>query len=411
MGRSHSAEAIPEPLNPLGIDGIEFIEYATSQPQAFGALLQQMGFAAVARHRSREVVLSGQGTMNLIVNAHGGDDPESKPSSDRPARPRRGRGLAPLLDLGAWEMTRASAMELNIPGIHGVGDSLVYFVDRYRDFSIYDVDFVPLASDGAEAARPGRAALVRGGAGDRRRTHARLGWISTEEPLRVLGAAAGEPTSGCYRTVRCSRAPAISSTSSSSSRRPGSDESHRDEGLVRVGLGTPRRPRRRCARSPERGDRVRRSWRRAAERSGRARAGVSRQRHVRARRRSPDEHRRLRDGHDHAGRPPRSQAACHSRDRLDPGDAKRGRHRRATREARTPQGRRSRQRAAGDGFQVLRDLEGLSGTCTPTRSTSQGHAGDVRALGSSVLLACSSTSAHATGDKASLIRVLGSWRC
>src|SRR5258707_13732051 len=50
------------------------------------------------------------------------------------------------LDLGAWEMpTRASAMELNIPGSHGVGRSLIYFVDRYRDFSIYDVDFVPLA--------------------------------------------------------------------------------------------------------------------------------------------------------------------------------------------------------------------------------------------------------------------------
>src|SRR5512141_3153308 len=64
-------ERIPEPSNPLGVDGIEFIEYATSQPQAFGALLQKMGFAAVARHRSREVVLYRQGSMNLIVNAHG----------------------------------------------------------------------------------------------------------------------------------------------------------------------------------------------------------------------------------------------------------------------------------------------------------------------------------------------------
>src|SRR5258707_4701313 len=60
------------------------------------------------------------------------------------------------LDLGAWEMpTRASAMELNIPGIHGVGDSLIYFVDRYRDFSIYDVDFVPLA--GVDPPAPPRS--------------------------------------------------------------------------------------------------------------------------------------------------------------------------------------------------------------------------------------------------------------
>jgi 4-hydroxyphenylpyruvate dioxygenase len=61
-------ERIPEPVNPLGMDGIEFVEYATSQPQAFGALLQNMGFAALARHRSREVMLYRQGTMNLIVS-------------------------------------------------------------------------------------------------------------------------------------------------------------------------------------------------------------------------------------------------------------------------------------------------------------------------------------------------------
>ncbi|MGS0742678.1 hypothetical protein ACVBEF_12695, partial [Glaciimonas sp. GG7] len=47
----------PEPKNPLGIDGIEFVEYATAQPLALGALLEKMGFVATARHRSREVNL------------------------------------------------------------------------------------------------------------------------------------------------------------------------------------------------------------------------------------------------------------------------------------------------------------------------------------------------------------------
>ena len=147
------SEPIPVQSNPLGMDGIEFIEYATSEPQAFGALLQKMGFAAVARHRSREVMLYRQGAMNLIVNAH----PDALPGMSAPgATPAiaaiglRVRDAANAyrhaLDLGAWEMpTRAEAMELNIPGIHGVGDSLVYFVDRYKEFSIYDVDFVPLA--------------------------------------------------------------------------------------------------------------------------------------------------------------------------------------------------------------------------------------------------------------------------
>src|SRR2546425_9957509 len=146
-------EPIPELSNPLGLDGIEFIEYATSQPQAFGTLLEQMGFSAVAQHRSREVVLYRQGSMNLVVNAH----PDALPGLSAPGSTPALAAIAlrvhdaayayrHALDLGAWEMpTRASAMELNIPGIHGVGDSLIYFVDRHRDFSIYDVDFVPLA--------------------------------------------------------------------------------------------------------------------------------------------------------------------------------------------------------------------------------------------------------------------------
>ena len=37
-------------------------------------------------------------------------------------------------------------MELNIPAIKGIGDSLIYLVDRYGDGAarIYDVDFEPL---------------------------------------------------------------------------------------------------------------------------------------------------------------------------------------------------------------------------------------------------------------------------
>ena len=49
------------------------------------------------------------------------------------------------IEMGAWAIqTRAGAMELNIPRVHGAGDSIVYFVDRFQDFSIYDVDFKPI---------------------------------------------------------------------------------------------------------------------------------------------------------------------------------------------------------------------------------------------------------------------------
>lgn len=145
-------ESILEASNPLGLDGIEFIEYATSKPQALGQVLEMMGFRPIARHRSREVMLYRQGGMNVIVNAHIPAMPNGAAPTDKPvlaAVALRVRDAAAAyqhaLERGAWAVpSRVEVMELNIPAIHGVGKSRIYFVDRYDKFSIYDVDFVPI---------------------------------------------------------------------------------------------------------------------------------------------------------------------------------------------------------------------------------------------------------------------------
>jgi len=141
-------EQLPIPSNPLGIKGVEFIEYTTREPLALGGLLRNIGFLEVARHRSREVMLFRQGDMNVIVNGHPDAVRESTagaPAIGAVAFRVRDAAFAHrrALELGAWDMpTRAAAMELHIPGIHGVGNSLIYFVDRSEELSIYDVDFV-----------------------------------------------------------------------------------------------------------------------------------------------------------------------------------------------------------------------------------------------------------------------------
>lgn len=138
--------------NPLGLDGVEFVEYATLQPQALGQVLEMMGFRPVARHRSREVLLYRQGALNIVVNAHPIDALGAAHGDTRPAigavglRVRDARAAREyVLSRGGWEVpTHPEAMELNIPAIHGVGGSRLYLIDRYHDFSIYDVDFVPI---------------------------------------------------------------------------------------------------------------------------------------------------------------------------------------------------------------------------------------------------------------------------
>ncbi|MDD2844932.1 MAG: 4-hydroxyphenylpyruvate dioxygenase [Rhodoferax sp.] len=154
-------EHIVEGDNPLGLEGIEFIEFATAKPQALGQVLETMGFKPVARHRSREVLLYRQGGINIIVNAHA----KGSPLGDKPlisAIALRVRDAAAAyrraLDRGAWGVpTHVEVMELNIPAIHGVGTSRIYFVDRHKQFSIYDVDFTPIP--GVDQHPPATAGL------------------------------------------------------------------------------------------------------------------------------------------------------------------------------------------------------------------------------------------------------------
>ena len=145
-------EAVPEAPNRLGIDGIEFIEYTTSHPQALGQVLENMGFKPVARHRSREVTLYRQGGMNLVVNANPEDARISGAADGEPVISAVAfrvqdalKAHTRCIELGAWTVpSHAQAMELHIPAIHGPGSTRFYFVDRWKEFSIYDIDFKPI---------------------------------------------------------------------------------------------------------------------------------------------------------------------------------------------------------------------------------------------------------------------------
>jgi 4-hydroxyphenylpyruvate dioxygenase len=149
--------------NPMGTDGFEFVEYAAPDPKAMGALFERLGFKAIARHRHKDVVLYRQGEINFIVNA------EAHSFAQRFAR-LHGPSICAIafrvadakvayeraVDLGAWGYAgHAGPGELNIPAIKGIGDSLIYFIDRWRgkhgkttgdigNIGFYDVDFEPL---------------------------------------------------------------------------------------------------------------------------------------------------------------------------------------------------------------------------------------------------------------------------
>src|SRR5437763_10637848 len=146
--------------NPLGTDGFEFVEYAAPDPAALGRLFEQMGFSPVAKHRSKNVLLYRQGDVNFIVNAEPHSFAQSFARVNGPsicAIAFRVRDAAyayrKCVENGAWGVeAHPGPMELNIPAIKGIGDSLIYLVDRYPgapanaggNVSVYAVDFLPI---------------------------------------------------------------------------------------------------------------------------------------------------------------------------------------------------------------------------------------------------------------------------
>ncbi|MFQ5958915.1 MAG: 4-hydroxyphenylpyruvate dioxygenase [Alphaproteobacteria bacterium] len=136
----------------MGTDGFEFVEYAAPDPAALARLFESMGFVAIARHRSKDVTLFRQGDVNFIVNAEPESFAQSFARVHGPSvcaiafRVRDARAaFERAIELGALPYRGpVGPMELNIPAIRGIGDSLIYLVDRYGEDTIYDIDFVPV---------------------------------------------------------------------------------------------------------------------------------------------------------------------------------------------------------------------------------------------------------------------------
>ncbi len=163
--------------NPMGTDGFEFVEYTAPEPRLLGALFEQLGFTAVARHRSKDVLLYRQGAVNFIVNREPGSFAQSFARVHGPSAcafairvKDAARAYEHALGAGARPFHgKIGPMELNIPAIEGIGGSLIYLVDRYPGAasqeasaagpSIYDVDFVPLEGAAVEPRGAGLLAI------------------------------------------------------------------------------------------------------------------------------------------------------------------------------------------------------------------------------------------------------------
>jgi 4-hydroxyphenylpyruvate dioxygenase len=196
--------------NPMGTDGFEFIEYAAPDPAGHGRAVRAHGLQSHREAPPQGVTLYRQGGINFILNA----EPDSfaqrfarlhGPSDLRHRVPGAGRQGSLRARVGPGRVGlcgQAGPGELNIPAIKGIGDSIIYFIDRWRgkngakdgdigNIGFFDVDFEPLP--GAELNRPGYGMTVHRPPDPQRapRPHGRVG--------RLLRAAVQFPRGALLR--------------------------------------------------------------------------------------------------------------------------------------------------------------------------------------------------------------------
>ncbi|WP_024520138.1 sugar phosphate isomerase/epimerase and 4-hydroxyphenylpyruvate domain-containing protein [Bradyrhizobium sp. Tv2a-2] len=135
--------------------GTGFVEFAVNETKAaeLAELFGQIGFRKTGKHRSKAVERWSQGKVELVINCEAGGFAHSHYVTHGPGV------CAIALDVedAARTMAHAEALkartfyqpvgpgELEIPAIHGVGGSLLYFLDTAG--KNWDTDFDAIASD------------------------------------------------------------------------------------------------------------------------------------------------------------------------------------------------------------------------------------------------------------------------
>lgn len=139
-----------QPMNPVALDGIEFIEFSSADPRSLEALFYQTGFIKRAVHKEKKVTLFSQNEINFILN----EDPDSFSMdfarehgsciSATGFRVKTSGSVAQEITLsrGAKALEGGDSSGHSFPGIYGIGNSAVYFIDQYHQpESTYQGDF------------------------------------------------------------------------------------------------------------------------------------------------------------------------------------------------------------------------------------------------------------------------------
>lgn len=132
-------------LNPIGLDGMDFIEYSGPDGARLAEIFEQLGFVEIAKHKQQDLRLFRQGDINFLISqetqnfaaqfgkAHG----QSICSTGFRVKDAQ-VAFKNAVERGAKPYDGQLKTTFPYPAIYGIGDSLVYFIESYGEKTIYD---------------------------------------------------------------------------------------------------------------------------------------------------------------------------------------------------------------------------------------------------------------------------------
>lgn len=131
---------MPDSRNPLGLNGFEFVEFTSPDPEGVARQFEQLGFTPTHRHPTKNITRYKQGQANLMLNR----DADGRVAQFRSAHGASASAMAfrvadPQAALD-WALDHgAKATAENDTVIEGIGGSYLYFVqdgeDLYADWA------------------------------------------------------------------------------------------------------------------------------------------------------------------------------------------------------------------------------------------------------------------------------------
>lgn len=132
--------------NPVGLDGIEFIEFTAAQPRHLASLFTALGLVNTRSQERRDIKLYEHNEVRFMLNcrmnsfARSFYDVHGSGISAMGWRVKSApAALAAAVKNGARQVARSDYRldGKDVPAIEGIGGSLIYFIDAYQDKRLY----------------------------------------------------------------------------------------------------------------------------------------------------------------------------------------------------------------------------------------------------------------------------------